>query len=140
MFSFYKNYFVLTLILLFIEVLIGVYMHDAIIRPYGGDFLVVILLYCLVKSFTGLQTWTAAIGVLLFSYLVETLQYFHIVNLLGLETSRIAYIIIGTSFAWSDLLAYALGIIVVLATEGMFRKRVKNANSNTTHAGPGEIF
>ncbi|RYE21901.1 MAG: DUF2809 domain-containing protein [Sphingobacteriaceae bacterium] len=123
MFSFHKNYFFWTLILFFVEVFIGACMHDALIRPYGGDFLVVILLYCLVKSFTNFRVRTAAIGVLLFSYLVETLQYFHIVNLLGLEQSRIACIIIGTSFAWSDLLAYTLGILVVLTAEGRFRKK-----------------
>lgn len=140
MFSFQKNYLVLTFILFFVEVFIGFYMYDAIIRPYGGDFLVVILLYCLVKSFTNLGVSTVAMGVLLFSYLVEVLQYFHIVNLLGLEKSRIACIIIGTSFAWSDLLAYILGILLVVSIEEALWKRVRNANSNTTHVGPGEIF
>ncbi|MEX8549147.1 MAG: DUF2809 domain-containing protein [Mucilaginibacter sp.] len=109
-------------------------MHDALIRPYGGDFLVVILLYCLIKSFSNLRVWTAAIGVLLFSYLVETLQFFHIVNLLGFEKSRIACIIIGTSFTWSDLVAYTLGILVVLAAEGMFNERVNDAKNNTIYS------
>jgi hypothetical protein len=122
MFGFHKNYFIGTVILFLVEVFIGFYMHDAIIRPYGGDFLVVILLYCLVKSFTSLRICTAALGVLVFSYLVETLQYFHIVNLLGLEKSKIACIIIGTYFAWSDLLAYTLGMLVVLATEASLVK------------------
>ncbi len=120
MFSFHKKYFFSTVILFLIEVLIGFYMHDAIIRPYGGDLLVVILLYCFVKSFTRFRVCTAAVGVLVFSYLVETLQYFHIVNLLGLEKSKIASVVIGTSFAWSDLLAYTLGILVVLGTEARF--------------------
>jgi hypothetical protein len=122
MFSFHKNYFIGTVILFLVEVFIGFYMHDAIIRPYGGDFLVVILLYCLVKSFTSLKICTAALGVLVFSYLVETLQYFHIVNLLGLEKSKIACFIIGTYFAWSDLLAYTLGMLVVLGTEASLVK------------------
>lgn len=123
MFSFHKTYFIWTLILFVVEVFIAACMHDAVIRPYGGDFLVVILLYCLVKSFANFRVWTAAIGVLLFSYIVETLQYFHIVNLLGFEQSRIACIIIGTSFAWSDLLAYTSGILVVLTADGGFQNR-----------------
>lgn len=122
MFSFHKNYFIVTVILFLVEIFIGFYMHDDIIRPYGGDFLVVILLYCFIKSFTGLRMCTAAVGVLIFSYLVETLQYFHIVNLLGLEESKMACIIIGTSFAWSDLLAYTLGMLVVLGAEATFVK------------------
>ena len=32
-------------LLLVIEILIGKYMHDGFIRPVGGDYLVVILLY-----------------------------------------------------------------------------------------------
>ena len=48
---FNKTYFLLALLLLLAEVLIALYLHDALIRPYGGDFLVVILLYCFVKSF-----------------------------------------------------------------------------------------
>lgn len=128
MFYFHKNYFVLAVLLFAVEIFIGFYMHDAIIRPYGGDFLVVILLYCLVKSFTNQPVQTAAIGVLLFSYLVEILQYLHIVNLLGLENSKVACIIIGTSFAWSDLLAYTLGIVMVLFVEIKFLRKLSAVN------------
>jgi hypothetical protein len=49
--AFNKTYSLLALTFFTTEVLIGTYMHDAIIRPYGGDFLVVILIYCIVKSF-----------------------------------------------------------------------------------------
>jgi len=124
MFSFHKKYFIPAIILFLVEVFIGAGMHDAIIRPYGGDFLVVILLYCLVKSFMRLKVQTAALSILLFSYAVEILQYFRIVNVLGLAGSKIACIIIGTSFAWTDLLAYTLGILAVLAAEGCFQHKI----------------
>ncbi|MBB5638747.1 glucan phosphoethanolaminetransferase (alkaline phosphatase superfamily) [Pedobacter cryoconitis] len=51
MFRFNKYYFGFTLLLLSIEILIARYAHDQIIRPYAGDFLIVIFLYCLVMSF-----------------------------------------------------------------------------------------
>ena len=51
MFRFQLHYFLLTLLLLGVEIFIGACMHDAVIRPYGGDVLVVILLYCLIRSF-----------------------------------------------------------------------------------------
>ncbi|MVN22821.1 ribosomal maturation YjgA family protein [Mucilaginibacter arboris] len=117
LFQFHKKYFFLALLLFVTEVLIAVYLHDAIIRPYGGDFLVVILIYCFVKSFLNTPVKATALAVLLFSYLIETLQYFHIVDILGLEKSTIARIVIGTSFSWTDLLAYTLGILLVLIIE-----------------------
>lgn len=117
LFQFHWKYFLLALLLFVTEVLIAVYLHDAIIRPYGGDFLVVILIYCFVKSFLNTPVIATASAVLLFSYMIETLQYFHLVDLLGLEKSTIARTVIGTSFAWTDLMAYTLGILLVLVVE-----------------------
>ena len=109
----------MAMLLFGIELFIGMYVHDQIIRPYIGDLLVVMLLYCFIKSFLKIPVTGTAIGVLLFSYTIEILQYFHIVNKLGLAHSKIARIIIGTSFAWMDIVAYTVGIIVVLIAEWM---------------------
>jgi len=121
--KFNRQYFILAILLFVTEVLIAVYAHDSIIRPYGGDFLVVILIYCFVKSFVNTSVLLTAVCVLLFSYMVETLQYFHIVDRLGLQNSKLARILIGTSFAWVDLIAYTLGIAVVLFIENRIAKR-----------------
>ena len=115
--QFNKLYFVLFLLLLAAEFFIGIYLHDAIIRPYGGDFLVVMLLYCFVKSFCRINVLPAAIGVLIFAYAIEVSQYFHLVNLLGWGNSKTARMIMGTSFAWTDIWAYTLGICCVLIIE-----------------------
>ncbi len=130
MLKFNFKYFILTALLFFVELYIGLYVHDEIIRPFVGDFLVVILIYCFIKSFYSLSVWTAAITVLIFSYLVEILQYFKIVELLGLKHNKIAKIIIGTTFGWIDLIVYTLGIGLVLFIELMaipnFIKLAKN--------------
>jgi Rad3-related DNA helicase len=115
--TFSPRYFRATLFLLLIEVLIALYAHDRIIRPYIGDLIVVILIYCFVKSFLNTPVWPTAIGVLIFSYTIEVLQYFDLVHLLGLQDSEIARIVIGTSFAWADLLAYTVGIVILLFFE-----------------------
>jgi DNA integrity scanning protein DisA with diadenylate cyclase activity len=112
-----KTYFALTLLLLFAEVFIGTCMHDAVIRPFGGDFLVVILIYCFIKSFVNKPATPVAAGVLLFAYLVEGSQYFHLVSLLGLQHSKIAVMILGSSFSWVDMFCYTLGIALVSAVE-----------------------
>ncbi|HEX3935338.1 MAG TPA: DUF2809 domain-containing protein, partial [Puia sp.] len=63
MFRFKLSYFLLTLGLTGVEIFIGACMHDAVIRPYGGDLLVVILLYCLVRSFWNVPVVPLSLGV-----------------------------------------------------------------------------
>lgn len=111
--QFNPRYFLYAVLLFIIEVLIALYVNDSIVRPYGGDFLVVILIYYFVRAFWKGSSYKIALGVLLFAYTVEVLQYFKIVNLLGLKGNRLAEIIIGTGFSWWDMLAYTLGILVV---------------------------
>jgi hypothetical protein len=119
----HKSYLIITGILFCLEIMIAVYMHDSIIRPYAGDFLVVILIYCFIRSFFNLSVLKLSIGVLLFAYSVETLQHFKLVQLLGLDNSEFAKIIIGVHFKWFDMVAYTLGIISVLVIE-------KNTNTS----------
>lgn len=120
--SFNIRYFLLTAILFIIEVLIALYIHDAIIRPYGGDFLVVILIYCFVKTFFNWPVIKTALGTLIFSYLVEIGQYFHLVNVLGLERFKLARIVIGVGIS-VDLLCYTMGIILVVIVERLLSKK-----------------
>jgi hypothetical protein len=114
-FNFY--YFGLTVILFIAEFFIGTYLHDAIIRPYGGDFLIVIFLYCLIKSFVQTPVNSTAFWVLIWAYVTETLQYFHFVDVLGWHDSKLANVILGNFFAWGDIIAYTLGIALVLVVE-----------------------
>ena len=123
MFTFNLRYFLLAVLLFVVEVFIAVYVHDAIIRPYIGDLLVVILLYCFVKAFTTVKPIPAAIGVLLFSYLIEILQYFRLVELLGLGHSNLARVVIGSSFEWIDLIAYTAGTVIALLFESFLARR-----------------
>ncbi|MHA4811457.1 ribosomal maturation YjgA family protein [Flavitalea flava] len=117
-FRFHASYFLLSLGLLGLEILIGGFLHDSIIRPYGGDFLVVILLYCFARSFLDLPVIPVALSVLVFSYLVETMQYFNLADRLHLKAHSLARIVLGTSFSWADILSYTLGILLVLMLEG----------------------
>src|SRR3954469_23359590 len=117
MFIFRLGYFLLTLFLFIVEVLIALYVHDKIIRPYIGDVLVVILIYCFCRSFLRVPVKPLAISVLLFAFLIELLQYFQIVRVLGLQDSKIARTVIGVGFEWLDLVAYMVGFVMVLAVE-----------------------
>jgi hypothetical protein len=117
MLTFRPKYGLLAIAFFIIEVLIAVYVHDSFIRPFFGDYLVVFLVYSAVFTFWNTHYEKAAIAVLLFCYLIETLQYFHFVHYMGWEKYKIVAIALGTGFAWYDMLAYTLGFLTILLVE-----------------------
>jgi hypothetical protein len=111
------NYKYTALLLFLTEVIIGRYIHDTIIRPYIGDLLVAILIYCIVKSLVNTPVFKTAVWVLIFCYLVEVSQYFNLIGLLGWQNSKLAHIILGSHFSWIDMLCYTIGVLMVLGVE-----------------------
>lgn len=128
MFVFNKKYFFIGGFLLFVEVLIALYLHDRIIRPYIGDLLVVIMIYCFLKAFYNGSVVVISLSVLIFAFIVEASQYFKLINYLGLQHSKIAGIILGSSFEWIDIAAYIIGIAIVLFAERLKTTYVKKRN------------
>lgn len=122
---FHKSYFLITVFLFLIEVAIAYFLSTGFIRHFVGDALVVILIFTFVKTFFKVDNFKLALGVLAFSFCVEIAQYFNIVDLLGLGKNRLARIVIGTTFTWSDLLAYTIGCVVAYlgAQNFPFKKR-----------------
>lgn len=123
MFRFHQTYFLLTVLLFITEGLIAVYVNDRFIRPYFGDFLVVVLLYCFVRSFFAMPVFMVLLGVLVFSFCIEIAQYFQLVKHLHLEDNKLAKTVIGSSFEWIDLLAYTLGILFTWLVEKYFQRK-----------------
>lgn len=107
-----RSSFLISIVLFFVEVLIAKFVDDAFIRFYGGDILVVILIYYFVKSFVRIKPLYLALGVLFFAYMVEVGQYFKMVEVLGLQDYKVMRIVLGTSFSWGDILCYTVGGII----------------------------
>ena len=74
MLKFERKYFFSAMILFLVEVFIALFVHDNFIRPFFGDVLVVILIYCFIKSFINSPVVVTAVAVLLFAYAIEVLQ------------------------------------------------------------------
>ena len=127
MLTFKPGYFLLTLALLIVEVLIALYVRDAVIRPYGGYFLVVMLIYSFLRTFVDRSRTTIALASLALAFAVEFAQLFHLVDLLGLTGNRLAETVIGTGFSFLDLLAYVLGT----ATAYLLDSRAYNPTANS---------
>lgn len=115
--------YLLAFIIFFItEVLIAVYVHDDFIRPYVGDILVVVLLYCFIKIFVPYKGKLMPLYIFIFSAFVEILQYFKLVEVLGLQDNRFARIVIGSVFDWKDILCYGVGCILLYWYEKLIDK------------------
>jgi Protein of unknown function (DUF2809) len=117
MLIFNKRYATYTIELFLVEVFIAVFIDDSFVRPFVGDVLVVILIYCLVRTFWKIRYNTAALSVLVFAWTIEILQYFNLVDILGLRKYKIIAIAIGSTFDWKDTIAYLLGAAIVLGLE-----------------------
>lgn len=120
-FEFKKHYFFWFLLFLAIETAIATFLKTGFIRHTFGDFLIVILLYCLIKSFWNAKSLNVGILVLVIAYGIEFLQLTNFLKALNLSDNRAAQLIFGNTFEVSDLVAYTLGIITGLLIEYQFQ-------------------
>ena len=102
-------YIIATLVLLFVEVCIALFVHDKFVRPFIGDVLVVILIYTFIRIFIPEKVRLLPLYIFIFAAAVEVLQCFKIVELLGLDNNQLMRTIIGTSFDIRDILCYFVG-------------------------------
>ena len=116
--KFNLKYFILTIFIFIAEVLIATTFKNLVfLRSYFGDVLVVILIYAFIQSFFDVDKFKTIIGVLIFSFVIEFLQYFHFAEVLGFKENKLAMIVLGNSFSWIDILCYAIGCLAIYVVE-----------------------
>ena len=113
-------YLLAFLFLLGIEVFIGLFVHDRVIRPYGGDLLVIGIAllpgaHCFYRKRKLLGLHMMAAGVA-----AELIQLLHLPERLGLDGSLLGTLL-GSTFDWLDILSYCLGGMLFLAAEYLAR-------------------
>jgi hypothetical protein len=128
MMRFTLKYFYWTLLLFATEVFIAIFIDDQFIRPFVGDVLVVILIYCFLRAFWRVKANATIAVVFLFACLVEGLQAINIVTLLGLSHNKFASVVIGTVFDWKDIMAYAIGCLIIYLWENQENWRIDRAS------------
>jgi len=114
---FNKYYFIISIALFIVETLIAVFLRGGFIRHTFGDYLVVILLYYIFRSFIKTKPIFIASAVLLISFAIEFLQLANILSALNLHNNTLAKLVLGSTFQKVDLIAYTIGIISVLFIE-----------------------
>ncbi|MDE6619656.1 MAG: DUF2809 domain-containing protein [Lachnospiraceae bacterium] len=112
---------ILTIILLIVEVFIALFVHDRIVRPYIGDLLVVVVIYTFVRIWLPDSVQRLPLYVFLFATGVEILQYFNLVELLGVEDNPFLRVLLGTAFDVKDIMCYAAGCVLVWIVERKIR-------------------
>lgn len=100
-----------------VEVLIALFVRDAVVRPYVGDVLAVVLVYLGLRAVTPLKLVPAVVLALAVAVMVELGQLFHLLDALGLAHDRMARVVLGGVFDLKDLACYAAGAVCVLVVE-----------------------
>ena len=118
-------YLTATLVLFAVEFCIALFVHDRFVRPFVGDVLVVILIYTFIRIFIPEKVRLLPLYVFVFAAAVEILQYFRIVEVLGLQDNAIMSTVIGTSFDIRDILCYFVGCVFCGIWEVIRYKREK---------------
>jgi hypothetical protein len=107
------------------EVLIALWVRDAFVRPYVGDTLAVVLMYCAVLSVLELPRAKVALGALGCALVVELAQAFQLVERLGLADVAIARVVLGTYCDVRDVIAYTAALPLLALAE----RRVRNEHT-----------
>ncbi len=116
------GYFALFVILLFVEVLIALYVPDGFVRHYLGDILVVVVIYFFIKIFLPNDNRWLVGAIFLLSVLVEILQYFRLVELLGVENNAFLRTLIGSTFDVKDIICYGVGCVCLALYEWIVQR------------------
>ena len=112
------------LLVLSAEIFIALFA-EGILRTFIGDLLIVIFLYTLVRSFLKIPSFKTAMAILFLAYATELMQYFRVLDYFNLSDSENLVLLMGHRFDWWDILAYSLGIWIVLGIEYLLEKKGK---------------
>ena len=120
------THLLIALVLFVIEILVATTFSQVVfVRSFLGDYLVVMLLYHLVKAFRAISPLPLAVAVFIFSCLVEISQYFHLADALGAPRGGLVSILLGTNFSWTDIVMYLLGCITSYLLDTLLLSKIR---------------
>jgi len=99
-----------------VEVAIALYARDRFVRPYLGDVLAVILVYCGLQAVLPFRPLPAALLAFTIGAVIEIGQAVQVLDLLNVH-NRVIRVVLGGSFEWLDFLAYAAGASIALLVD-----------------------
>jgi hypothetical protein len=95
---------------------------------YGGDALWALMVFFLLGvCFSTRPTWQLALFALCFSFAIEFSQLYHAPWIDTIRGYSLGALVLGSEFAWPDLVAYVAGIALGSAAEWALRLRSRAA-------------
>ncbi len=114
-------YIIIFFLLFATEIAIAVFVHDDFVRPFVGDILVVMLVCAFLRIIVPDKIRTMPVYATAFAVIIEILQYFDFVELLGLENNVVLSTALGRTFDIKDIICYIIGGAIFFAAELLLR-------------------
>jgi glycopeptide antibiotics resistance protein len=106
-------------VLLATELCIALWVHDAWLRPYGGDVLACVLVYVLIRASTSLRRREALVVAYATALAVELAQWAQLLERFGLAHHTWLRVAAGSVGDVGDLAAYTLGAALAALVEAI---------------------
>ncbi len=119
------TYILIFLLLFSVEILIALFVHDSFVRPFIGDVLVAMLVCAFLRIFIPEKVRLMPVFATLFAVMIEVLQYFDFVKLLGLENNPVISTALGRTFDIRDIICYIIGGAIFYIAESVLRRNVR---------------
>lgn len=134
----HTGYAVVAMALLLLEIGIALSLRDMVIRPYGGEMLAAMLVYCGLRAVTRLRVAVAAIAAFAVAVAIEWAQLADVPGQLGWDGDLIARIVVGNAFDPVDVAAYAAGAAIVMTLEAV--RAVRAGHGVDGRIGPTTLW
>ncbi len=96
----------------------------AFLASYAGDTLWALTVFlCLGFVFRTLRPWLVALAAIIIAFSVEVSQLYQADWINAIRSYRLAALLLGEGFKWSDMACYTTGLAMGLAGEWPFRDR-----------------
>jgi len=96
----------------------------AFLASYAGDTLWALTVFlCLGFVFRTLRPWLVALAAIIIAFSVEASQLYQADWINAIRSYRLAALLLGEGFKWSDLACYTTGIAIGLVGELLLRDR-----------------
>ena len=100
-----------------VETAIALFVKGGFIRHTLGDFLAVILVYCALMALTRLKPIKGALIAFVIALAIEIAQAAGIDRMLMIDRTALGRTLLGSTFDWMDVAAYAAGAVGALLVD-----------------------
>jgi hypothetical protein len=118
-------------IAIFVVIIIGLGSRKYLqLGKYPGDALWTIVVFLLLGfALPRVNTLKITALALLISYTVEFGQLYRAPWLVGIRSTTLGHLLLGSDFSWEDLVAYAIGALIALVVETSIASKSKSISN-----------